>query len=89
MKVFCIFIGVFTILFGAWIWLNTPAYNIPEYEQAVPKILYHVATLASFIGGVFWFVLAKILDNQEDIKKKLGISNEEPRTKSPFGGKVF
>lgn len=89
MKALCIFIGVFTILFGAWIWLNTPTYSIPEYEQAVPKILYNIATVASLIGGVFWFVLAKILDNQEDIKKKLGISKEESHTKSPFGGKVF
>ena len=89
MNVLCKLIGAFTILLGVWIWLNTLEYYHPEYEQTVIKTLYNVATVASLIGGVFWFVLAKILDNQEEIKKKLGIQDKESHANSPFKGKVF
>lgn len=90
MKTLCILLGVATILFGAYIWLNTPISTIPDYANPVPTLLYRSASIGCVIGGFFWFVLARILENQDQIKKALNIKDsDKPETPSILRGKVF
>lgn len=87
MRTLCNFLGFALFVVGFWIWVETPSYSI-ERDLLYPIAFYRIATISSFLGGIFWFALATILGNQEEIKKKLGIT-EDKQTDPPFNGKVF
>lgn len=58
MKTFCKILGCLTFLFCFWELVSLD--SLVEFRIPI--------AISFFLGGMFWFVLAKVLQNQEEIK---------------------
>lgn len=71
MKILCRVLGCATILLGLYVWLQTPHY-VGNGEP--PSTIGYTATaIGCLIGGILWFAIAKILENQELIMEHFNI----------------
>ncbi|MCM1141784.1 MAG: hypothetical protein NC453_24705 [Muribaculum sp.] len=71
MKLLCKILGCATILLGLYVWLQTPI--AVDGATQPPTFSYTATAIGCIIGGFFWFVLGRIIENQESIMEHFNI----------------
>ena len=73
MKLLCKLLGCATILLGLYTWMNIPIMLTPDGVEHPAPFYYTATAIGCVIGGIFWFAIAKILENQELIMEHFNI----------------